>query len=335
MRSTADPLKTHLAKDLAHDRPLVCCRFAATGPYVFAGSEDESVIRWNTNDGSKIQFKGHESWVFTLAATPDGQTLISGGGDGRLIWWPASAEKPEPVRLVQAHEGWVNAVAIRDDSEIAASAGNDRRVRLWSVADGSLLADLPAHEKPVYALRFDRTGRYLLSADLVGRVVVWEIATRKEVRRFDAGKLHKYEAGQGVDYGGVRDLEVTADLGMLACAGLVDASNPLGAVSNPAVLLFEGGEAKELRLQRPKEDVKGVGWGVRFHPDGFLILVSGGTGGGWLWFFRREESHEFHKVNLKNTGRAIDLHPDGQRIATAHHDGHLRIWSMTEGPAPS
>jgi WD40 repeat protein len=335
MTSAADPLKTHLAKDFKHDRPLVCCRFAASGTYVYAGSEDESIVRWDTTSDVKVQFKGHESWVFALAVGRDGQTLVSGGGDGRLIWWPAGAEKPEPMRAIEAHEGWVNALAIHDASGVVVSAGNDRRVRLWSVADGSHVADLPAHEKPVYTLRFDSTGQFLLSADLMGRVVEWEVATRKEARRFDATKLHKYESGQGVDYGGVRDLDVTADHGLLACAGLIEASNPLGAVSNPAVLLLEGNEAKELRMQRPKEDVKGVGWGVRCHPDGFLIMVSGGTGGGWLWFFRPEEINEFHKVNLNNTGRALDLHPDGLRIATAHHDGHLRIWSMTEAAPPA
>jgi WD40 repeat protein len=329
--AAADPAKTRLAKDLAHDRPLVCCRFAPAGPLVFAGSEDESILRWDVETGAKAQLKGHESWVFALDLTPDGRTLVSGGGDGRLIWWPADGDAP--LRKLDAHRGWVNAVAMSPDGARVASAGNDRIVRIWSAADGALEAELPGHERPVYAVRFDATGKALITADLFGRIVFWDVETREEARRLDGAKLYKYEAGQGVDYGGVRDFALSPDGTKLAASGLIEASNPLGAVSNPAVLVFEIAEGKEPRLQRPKEDVKGVGWGVRWHPDGFVVMVSGGTGGGWLWFLRPDAENEFHKVNLTNTGRALDLHPDGVRLATAHHDGHLRIWSMTEAPA--
>jgi WD40 repeat protein len=104
-------------------------------------------------------------------------------------------------------------------------------------------------------------------------------------------------------------------------------------VSNPALLLLDYAGGGEPKLQRPQADVKGVGWGVRWHPDGFVILVSGGTGGGFAFFFRPDATNEFHTLNLTNTGRGMDLHPDGLRFATAHHDGHLRVWSMTD-PAP-
>jgi WD40 repeat protein len=79
--------------------------------------------------------------------------------------------------------------------------------------------------------------------------------------------------------------------------------------------------------------VKGVAWAARFHPAGFLVAVSGGTGGGFLWFWKADQTNEFFKFNLKNTGRDLDLHPDGIRLATAHHDGCLRISAMRPKPA--
>ncbi len=330
---TADPTQTHLAKDLAHDRPLVTCRFAPTGSMAFAGSEDESIVGWNVETGEKVQLKGHESWVFALDLTADGQTLVSGGGDGRLIWWAVGADAP--MRRIDAHRGWINAVTIHPDGSTVATVGNDRMVRIWSMIDGTQVAELPGHERPIYAARFDAVGKHLITADLLGRIVFWDVETREEVRRLDAAKLYKYETGQGVDYGGVRDFSLGPDGARLACSGLIEASNPLGAVSNPAILLFDVADgAPEPKLQRPKEDVKGVGWGVRWHPQGFVVMASGGTGGGWLWFFKPDDVNEFHKLNLTNTARGLDLHPDGLRLATAHHDGHLRIWSMSE-PTPA
>jgi WD40 repeat protein len=154
------------------------------------------------------------------------------------------------------------------------------------------------------------------------------VKTGKEARRLDASKLHLYEGGQGVDYGGVRDLSLSHDGTYLLCSGLINASNPLGAVSNPAVLVLDWKSGAFKKLQRPKEDLKGVAWGVRFHPDGFVIAASGGTSGGFLWFTKPDQESEFFKFTLPNTARDLDLHTDGIHVATAHHDGIVRISAM-------
>ena len=103
----------------------------------------------------------------------------------------------------------MRSLAISPDGSIVASCGNDRMVRLWSFADGSPLLELPGHEMPVYRVLFTPNGRTLISADLSGLVIEWDHRPGKEARRLDAGKLSKQNAaGQGVDYGGVRDLSL-------------------------------------------------------------------------------------------------------------------------------
>ena len=87
-----------------------------------------------------------------------------------------------------------------------ATCGNDRKVRLWSLADGKPQMDLPGHTRPVYRVAYTADGKHLVSADLMGLVIQWDARSGKEARRLDAAKLHMYEGGQGVDYGGVRDL---------------------------------------------------------------------------------------------------------------------------------
>jgi WD40 repeat protein len=326
---TAMPDKTHVAKEYAHKKPLIACRFDSRGRYVFASAEDRTVERWDLATGKQCTLAGHDSWVFALASHPTADTLITGGGDGQIIWWPAAAEKPAPIRRVQAHRGWVRSLAISPDGSIVASCGNDRLVRLWSFADGSPLLELPGHELPVYRVLFSPKGRTLISADLGGRVIEWDHRPGKEARRIDAGKLSKHNAaGQGVDYGGVRDISLSGDGKHLACGGLIEASNPLGAISNPAVLVFDWQTGKESKLLRPKENVLGLVSGLRFHPTGFLIASSGGNAGGYLWFWKPDQVNELFKLTLPNTARDMDLHPDGLRIATAHHDGKIRVSLM-------
>jgi WD40 repeat protein len=326
---TAHPEKTHVVKELAHKRPLIACRFHSGGRYIFASAEDNTVQRWDLETGKATALAAHESWVFAIAAQPGGDAIITGGGDGQLIWWAGSTEKPEPLRSVAAHRGWVRAVAFSPDGSVVASCGNDRMIRLWSFADGKPLLELPGHDRPVYRLLFTPGGRTLISADLRGLVIEWDYRPGKEARRLDASKLHQYNAaGQGVDYGGVRDMSLSADGKFLACGGLIEASNPLGAVSNPAIIMLDWQTDKQARLLRPKENVLGLVYGLRFHPDGFLIAASGGNAGGFLWFWKPDQGNEFFKLVLPNTARDMDLHPDCLRIATAHHDGKIRISSM-------
>ena len=78
----ADPKLAHVALEFAADAPLMACRFDPTGKFVFATSENRSVYRWELADPKKrIAFSAHDSWMFDLAVTADGQTLISAGGD--------------------------------------------------------------------------------------------------------------------------------------------------------------------------------------------------------------------------------------------------------------
>jgi WD40 repeat protein len=326
---SAQPEKTHVSKELSYKRPLVACRFDSRGRFIYASAEDDTVQRWDLMTGKQAVYAGHDSWVFALASHPAGDVLITGGGDGRLIWWPAADDKPAPLRSVPAHQGWIRSIAMSPDGRVVASCGNDNTVRLWNFADGTPLIELPDHDRPVYRVLFTPEGRTLLSADLRGVVIQWDYRPGKEGRRLDANKLHTYNAaGQGVDYGGVRDLTLSHDGKFLACGGLVEATNPLGAVSNPAVVLFDWQTGKELRLLRPKENVLGQISGLRFHPAGFLIGAVGGNAGGHLFFWKPEQTGEFFKLGLPNTARDMDLHSDGLRIATAHHDGKVRVSLM-------
>jgi hypothetical protein len=109
----------------------------------------------------------------------------------------------------------------------------------------------------------------------------------------------------------------------------VDGSNPLGAVNNPAIIVFDMKTGAIKQLQRLKENIIGVAWGVRFHPDGFIISAIGGNAGGHLWFTKPDQANEFFKFGLPNTARDMDLHPDAVRVATAHHDGFARICALT------
>lgn len=320
-----DPTKTHVAAAWKHESPLIACRFDPLGKFVFAAAQDRSVQRFDAASGAKVGLAGHESWVRAMAFTADGQTLLTAGYDGRLVWWPAAAEKPAPSRTVEAHAGWCRAVAISPDGALAATAGNDHLVKLWSLADGKLVRELAGHDRHVYSVLFHPGGQSLVSGDLHGQVIQWEVASGKQLHTFDAKELYAANEGQGAEYGGVRALAFSPDASQLAAGGLYKASNPFGAVQDPLVLVFEWQSQKKLRNHTAAGDLKGMIWRLAFHPAGFLLGASGGSGGGVLLFWKPEQGNEFHRFALPNTALDMDLCSDGLRVATAHHDGHVRI----------
>lgn len=320
-----DIKQANIIAQWAHDRPLISCRFDPTGRYVFAGSEDSSVQRWNLADGKKTPFVGHESWVRAMAFSKDGSHIITAGSEGKLIWWPAAAEQPQPVRNVDAHHGWIRSVSVSPDGNLLATAGNDLVVRLWNIADGTLVRELSGHTRHIYNVQFHPSGQFLLSGDLIGVLHQWDVTSGQIVRSFDAKPLHTYEGGQQVDFGGVRAIAVSPDLKYLTAGGLHKATNPLGAVHEPLQLLWEWESQTLVRSHIAEGITGGVIWRCCYLSDQTLMSASGGSSGGFLLFFKPDADKDFHRFQLPALVRDMDLHPDGLRVATAHHDHHIRI----------
>ena len=75
---------------LGHSSSVNALSFNRDGDFLASASSDSTVRLWNmtnTNDQS-ILLPGHQ-WIWTVAFTPDGKRLISGGEDRNVRNWPA------------------------------------------------------------------------------------------------------------------------------------------------------------------------------------------------------------------------------------------------------
>lgn len=112
-------------------------------------------------------------------------------------------------------------------------------------------------------------------------------------------------------------------VGLRIVAGLFKASNPLGAVNQPLVVRFDWESGKQLKSHF--SDIKGIAWRAFLHPSDWLVAAAGGSGGGFLLFWKPDDEKPSVSFKLPNIARGMDISPDLRTIATAHHDRKLRI----------
>jgi hypothetical protein len=348
-----DPAKIRKTTEFKHTRPLTSCFWEPKGRYLFFGAEDNLIHRYDVAAKAAVPLATHDSWVRAFGATPDGETLLSAGYDGRLVWWPLAAEKPAPLRVVDAHTGWVRAMAISPSGKRVATCGNDRLVKEWDIATGTLVRTLTGHSSHVYNVCYGKDDATLYSCDHRGTVMAWTLlpteaaaaasaaaaadaagqsvaapgvaAPGVEIAKVEA--LHFYDTTFRADIGGARSIALRGDGARLALGGITNVSNAFAGVGEVAVAVVDPAARKIELLLTAKEKTQGAVWGVVHHPDGFWMGLSGG-GGGWLLFWKGDVANEFFRFKLPADGRGLGVSPDHRQVAVAHADSHLRLYEF-------
>ncbi|MYG08289.1 sigma-70 family RNA polymerase sigma factor [Candidatus Poribacteria bacterium] len=113
--------------------------------------------------------------VLTLAFSPDGTRLASGGKDKTVRLWDTATNNE--LATLQKHTGWTNALAFSPDGKMLASGSTDKTVQLWDTATGAHLATLTGHANNIVALAFSPNGRTLASGSIDGTIRFWNTET--------------------------------------------------------------------------------------------------------------------------------------------------------------
>lgn len=324
-----DIQKTRLVHQWKHDSPLIACRVSPTGTTCVSSAQDFSLQRWTLPSGERTILKGHDSWVHTLTYSSDGSQLISGGCEGRLIWWSISDAEPRPIRAIEAHTGWIRSVERSIDGQSLVSVGNDRVVRLWSMPTGEKIAEWPAHERHIYSAAFHPDGVHLATGDLMGKICIWNLNDRALVRSLDGSALYTPNPGQAAEFGGVRSMAFNASGSELIAAGTHKGTNPFGAVHEPLLLRFSWGDGTLLKTHVSEGIPGGLLYRTCSLPNEVAVAVSGGSSGGILLYYGKDQEKELHRFMLPSLARDLDLHLPSGWIATAHYDQHLRLCSLS------
>lgn len=138
-------------------------------------------LAWDAGEGMSSQtMRGHKGSIHTLAWSPNGQTLASGGEDGIIRLWDKESRK---IRLpLEGHTAPVYRVVWSQDGDTVVSGGEDQTIRLWDAPSGKLLGTIEGHRASVVDIAWSPDQRLLASGSNIGSVRIWQRHTWEIVK---------------------------------------------------------------------------------------------------------------------------------------------------------
>jgi len=314
------------------------------GKLLAVANVEKAVRLWEMATGKEVRrLEGPQSPIASVAFTPDGKILASGGTSGpdQLVrLWDVGTGK-EIQKLTAAAP-----FAFTHDGKALAGRLGYSALCLWDVATGKVLREI-VNEKgyPMGPMAFSQDGRLLARVDAKTQAIcLWDTEDWKEIRRW-AGGIPTVKAlafapdGKTLASGGndrlVHLWDVTTGRefnpwighrwGPFSVACFPDGGT-VASASSQEVLLWDPTTGREI------QSLPGAS-PIAVAPDG-KILASGSAGKDdfaiILWDLatgrplRRCVGHQNHVHSLT-------FSPDGRHLATGSWDQTVRLWDVATG----
>jgi len=150
----------------------------ATGSRFMRNETQKTIQLLNFKTGEIIRyFPITLESAYSVAISPDGQTLASDGDNATVKLW--NLRTGELLHTLSEHSKGVWSVAISPDGQTLASGSQDKTIQLWNLPTGKLIYTLSEHSEPVHAVAISADSQTLASGSADNTVKLWHIGTRK------------------------------------------------------------------------------------------------------------------------------------------------------------
>ncbi|TQM81766.1 WD40 repeat protein [Saccharothrix saharensis] len=299
-----------------------------TAPVVAVGLND-SLLLWSVED------PGHPSplppppsatcaRINALAFHPDGDLLVAGCRDQRLLIWDTTATPPVAVPAPDGLGGNVRSVAFNTDGTLLAAAISettaDQRsrgtIRLWRVTADTLTPlgeALTVDQAPAKSVAFHPDGHHLAVGTASGAVQIWDI--RDPARPTDpvTATGPTKEIGQ---------LAFSSDGHHLAASG-ADARVHLWDSTDPRNVVAAGD---------PIDGAESWTNAVAFSPDSTKFAVASSDASVGARVYDTTTRALLATMPHPSAVTSVKFTPDGRDILTGANDGVTRLWPV-DAPA--
>jgi WD40 repeat protein/serine/threonine protein kinase len=291
----------------------------------------------------------HDRRVLTLAVSPDGQVLLTGGRDGTAKLWDIATGKPLGAPLpLDRH---VFAVAFSPNGKLFATAGADRKVTVWDRATRQQVVKPLIHPDSVLAVAFSPDSGRLLTGCSDNAARVWDLATGMSIGEpiahaqsvtavsFSANGKLLLTAGAEGDVQ-VRDADSGKPqpgspwhhpAGVLALALSSDGVTALTGCNDGRARFWEVATGRQLDELPPQNSPI---TSVALNPKDQTVLAGTQAGAALLW---DTSARKLVGTPLRHHGvlNRVVFGPDGGTVFTASSDETARQWQLPRLPVLS
>ncbi|WP_372369081.1 DUF4062 domain-containing protein [Candidatus Uabimicrobium sp. HlEnr_7] len=223
---------------LSHKSTVFTISCDDKGEYVATGVFG-TIRVWETKSGRCVKkFEGHESAIFGLHMTGDGQKIISGSSDKTIRLWDANCESQ--ISFPIGHSDNIQTASFSHCNRLLLTSSKDTDIHMWDVTNGrkiktiatdeyirfahyttndkaiyfggnsknitfynlenqNIEATLKDHKKIVLCAKISRDNRFLVSGDRGRNVYLWDVVEQKCIQQW---KEHEHD---------VRSVDISED----------------------------------------------------------------------------------------------------------------------------
>jgi hypothetical protein len=117
-------------------------------------------------------FEGHTNQVMSVAWSPDGKTIVSGGYDGKVRLWDTSGN---PIgQPFKGHKDGVYSAVFSPDGKTIVSGSRDNTIRLWDTSGNPIGKPFKGHTNSIYSVKFSPDGKTIASGSYDNTIRLWD-----------------------------------------------------------------------------------------------------------------------------------------------------------------
>jgi WD40 repeat protein len=239
----------------------------------------------------------HESTVYSVRFSPDGELIASGGIDGRLKIWRSNGEL---VANIAAHQGAIRVLRFSPDGQMIATGGEDSCFKLWQ-RDGSLIRTVNDFKGGIWRLEFSDYKPQIGTISMDRFAKIWTI---------DGQLVQSFEGKDDSQIEGTT--AISPDINMLA----------VGARNHHIQLWRRRNGLPFSRLKGHQSTI----WGMAFSPNHQLLASGSDDGVVKLWNNQGKLLHTLGR--LQGAATVLVFSSDNQFVAAAGSDQRIWVWHV-------